>query len=171
MAVLSTPVKSAFVKLDPTVAFLVACIAVVIYFFKQHTDYEKRRGGAKQLPGPKGVPFIGNLRQLPAQKPWVALKQWGDEFGEYNAGFTPDLSEILLYPIVAKLIWGPALLHPNFTGPLYRLKLGVQEVVVVSSADHAIELLDRRSPKYSSRPRQVMANDLISRGLRLTFMP
>ena len=61
---------------------------------------------------------------------------------------------------------------PNpFAGPLYRLKLGTQEVLVVSSAEHAIELLDRRSPIYSSRPRQVMADDLISRGLRLTFMP
>ena len=51
------------------------------------------------------------------------------------------------------------------------MKLGTQEVVVVSSADYAIELLDRRSPIYSSRPRQVMAEELISRGLRLTFMP
>lgn len=57
------------------------------------------------------------------------------------------------------------------TGPIYRIKLGQQEVVVVSSADHAIELLDRRSPVYSSRPRQIVANDLISKGLRLTFMP
>jgi hypothetical protein len=69
------------------------------------------------------------------------------------------------------LIWLSIFVSPVPVGPLYRLKLGVQEVVVVSSADHAIELLDRRSPKYSSRPRQVMANDLISRGLRLTFMP
>lgn len=51
------------------------------------------------------------------------------------------------------------------------MKLGTQEVVVISSADYAIELLDRRSPIYSSRPRQVMAEELISRGLRLTFMP
>lgn len=57
------------------------------------------------------------------------------------------------------------------TGPIYRMRLGLQEVVVVSSADHAIELLDRRSPIYSSRPRQVMAEELLSRGLRLTFMP
>ncbi|KAK9900252.1 putative O-methylsterigmatocystin oxidoreductase [Cystobasidium minutum MCA 4210] len=136
MAVLSTPVADAFVHFDFKVAFVVALIAIVVYTFKQHNDFNKRKGGAKTLPGPKGAPIIGNLRQIPAVKPWVALKQWGDEFG-----------------------------------PLYRLRLGVQEVVVVSSADHAIELLDRRSPKYSSRPRQVMANDLLSRGLRLTFMP
>lgn len=51
------------------------------------------------------------------------------------------------------------------------MRLGVQEVVVVSTAEHAIELLDKRSPSYSSRPQQVFANDLVSRGLRLTFMP
>jgi hypothetical protein len=64
-----------------------------------------------------------------------------------------------------------AILIQFVTGPLYRLKMGVQEVVIVASAEHAVELLDRRSPIYSSRPRQVVANDLISRGLRLTFMP
>ena len=82
MAVLSTPVHSAFVNFDPKVAVVVGLIAILVYFFKQHNDYEKRRGGAKRLPGPKGAPLIGNLRQLPALKPWVALKQWGDEYGE-----------------------------------------------------------------------------------------
>lgn len=82
MAVLSTPVHDAFVRFDPKVAFVVALIAIVVYLFKQHNDFQKRKGGAKTLPGPKGAPIIGNLRQIPAVKPWVALKQWGDEYGE-----------------------------------------------------------------------------------------
>lgn len=99
MAVLSTPVADAFVHFDPKVALVVALIAVVVYFFKQHNDFEKRRGGAKTLPGPKGAPIIGNLRQIPAVKPWVALKQWGDEYGEFPTS-TSSLScgEPVTYP-------------------------------------------------------------------------
>lgn len=49
--------------------------------------------------------------------------------------------------------------------------MGLNELVVVGSAPVAIELLDKRSAKYSSRPRLVMASELVSRGLRMTFMP
>lgn len=96
MAVISTPVRSAFANIDPTVALLVTCIAVIVYFFKQHSDYEKRRAGAKQLPGPKGAPIIGNLKQIPAQKPWVQLKQWGDEYGEFAFNFYQGCQSIVV---------------------------------------------------------------------------
>lgn len=50
---------------------------------RSNNDFEKRRDGAKVMPGPKGAPIIGNLRQIPAVKLWVALKQWGDQYGEF----------------------------------------------------------------------------------------
>ena len=56
-------------------------------------------------------------------------------------------------------------------GPIYTLKLGFQTLLVIGRADVAIEVLDKRSSKYSSRPRLIMTSDLVSRGLRLTFMP
>lgn len=78
----SSPVAKAYISPDPTVAFIILALGVVAYFFKQQTDLKKRQGGARTLPGPKGVPLIGNLKQLPAQKPWVKLKEWADEYGE-----------------------------------------------------------------------------------------
>ncbi|ORY88519.1 putative O-methylsterigmatocystin oxidoreductase [Leucosporidium creatinivorum] len=56
-------------------------------------------------------------------------------------------------------------------GPIYTLKLGQRTVLVVGRASTALELLDKRSAIYSSRPRMVMTSELVSRGLRMTFMP
>ena len=56
-------------------------------------------------------------------------------------------------------------------GPIFRIKLGLQNVVVLSSAEAAWDLLEKRSSIYSSRPRAVMAEEIVSKGLRLTFMP
>jgi hypothetical protein len=47
----------------------------------------------------------------------------------------------------------------------------MNNVVIVSDAKTAYALLDKRSTVYSSRPRLVMAEETVSRGLRLTFMP
>lgn len=77
----SSPIKAAFTSVDPKIALLVSIIAAIVYFLKQSADLKKRKGGAKTLPGPKGLPVIGNLKQIPAQKPWVKLKEWADEYG------------------------------------------------------------------------------------------
>lgn len=56
-------------------------------------------------------------------------------------------------------------------GPIYTLRLGLNNVVVIGSPAVALELLDKRSAIYSSRPRMVMTSELVSKGLRMTFMP
>ncbi|KAK4047662.1 hypothetical protein OIO90_006091 [Microbotryomycetes sp. JL221] len=56
-------------------------------------------------------------------------------------------------------------------GPIYKLKLGRREMIVLGRADVALALLDKRSAIYSSRPRMIMTGELVSRNLRMTFMP
>ncbi|CAH7688066.1 cytochrome P450 [Phakopsora pachyrhizi] len=90
----------------------------------------------KKLPGPRGLPLVGNLLQIPKERPWVKMAEW-----------------------------------TKIYGPIYRLKLGFSNLVVLGSPKVAIELLDRRSSKYSSRPRHIMTSEHVSRGLRMTFMP
>ncbi|KAH8913348.1 cytochrome P450, partial [Atractiella rhizophila] len=55
-------------------------------------------------------------------------------------------------------------------GPIYRLQLGSRNFIVLGTAKAAYDLLDKRSAIYSSRPRQIMTSELVSRGLRMTFM-
>ena len=55
-------------------------------------------------------------------------------------------------------------------GSIYQVQLGRRKIIVVGTAEAAMELLDKRSSIYSSRPRQIMTSELVSRGLRLTFM-
>jgi len=59
----------------------------------------------------------------------------------------------------------------NQLGPIYRLKIGRSDLIVLGSPKVATELLEHRSSKYSSRPRNIMTSEYVSKGLRLTFMP
>ena len=44
-----------------------------------------RDGNANRLPlppGPKGYPLIGNLFDMPADKPWVVYDEWRKTYGK-----------------------------------------------------------------------------------------
>ncbi|GHJ86634.1 hypothetical protein NliqN6_3036 [Naganishia liquefaciens] len=57
-------------------------------------------------------------------------------------------------------------------GPIYTIWMGpTKPVLIVGSAEIANELLDKRGSIWSSRPRMIMTSELVSRGLRMTFMP
>lgn len=37
--------------------------------------------GCKPIPGPSGLPFLGNIHQLPNDYPWRKFKEWSDIHG------------------------------------------------------------------------------------------
>ncbi|KAJ0106890.1 Cytochrome P450-like protein 60 [Diaporthe amygdali] len=57
------------------------------------------------------------------------------------------------------------------TGGKFTIKVGGTYWVVLNSRRTVLELLEKRSMKYSSRMQFPMANDLVSRGNRLLLMP
>ena len=45
-------------------------------------------------PGPKGYPLIGNLFDMPANKPWIVYDEWRKTYGEI---YTNGLSSRTLF--------------------------------------------------------------------------
>lgn len=46
---------------------------------------KSRKRNPKNLPlppGPKGYPLIGNLFDVPKDKPWVAYNEWSKKYGK-----------------------------------------------------------------------------------------
>jgi len=117
--------------MDTLTFFLFALVASTLAYLA----FGKSRSKYPLPPGPKGLPIIGNLHQIPRSRPWVQLAKWSRQYG-----------------------------------PVYRLRMGRTDLIVLGTAQAALDLLDRRSAIYSSRPRLIMTSELVSRGLRMTFM-
>ncbi|KAI1826768.1 cytochrome P450 [Xylaria intraflava] len=79
-------------------------------------------------PGPKGLPILGNLRDLPTGGGMEA-HHW--------------------------------LKHKQLYGPISSVTTMGQPIIIINDADTAFQLLEKRSVKYSSRPRQIVAGEII----------
>ncbi|KAK5630396.1 hypothetical protein RRF57_006111 [Xylaria bambusicola] len=79
-------------------------------------------------PGPKGLPLVGNLNDLP--KP-----------GAFEAQH-----------------W---LEHKKLYGPISSVTVFGQSIIIINDAQVAFELFEARSSKYSSRPKQLFASELV----------
>jgi len=55
----------------------------------------------------------------------------------------------------------------NLLGPIVYLKLPGQSMIIIGSHKVAEDLLERRSSKYSDRPRFIVANNLIAGNLAI----
>ncbi|KAJ7476756.1 cytochrome P450 [Mycena latifolia] len=86
-----------------------------------------RSKGLPLPPGPRKLPLVGNLFDMPSTFEWETYMEWSKTFN----------SDIL---------------HFNIAG---------QSVVVLSSAEAAVDLLEKRSAIYSDRARMPMINELM----------
>ena len=44
----------------------------------------KKSSAAPLPPGPKKLPFLGNLLDMPAEREWEKFTTWGNQFGIYS---------------------------------------------------------------------------------------
>lgn len=65
--------------LSPSVLGLAAVAGLVIYllFFSK----PKLPPGTKKLPGPKGIPLLGSVPDLPAKHSWLQFYAWTKQYG------------------------------------------------------------------------------------------
>ncbi|POW08513.1 hypothetical protein PSTT_07476 [Puccinia striiformis] len=109
----------------------------------------------------------------------IAILSWLGWFSRrYHDGKGKKIPQPAGLPIVGNLFQvrqpNPWIQMAKWTkefGPIYRLKMGRSDLIVLGSPKIAVELLEQRSSKYSSRPRNIMTSEYVSKGLRLTFMP
>ncbi|RDW71437.1 hypothetical protein BP6252_08000 [Coleophoma cylindrospora] len=62
------------------IVFFFVAIGIAIY----HSESRKGKGlppGISRLPGPKGIPFIGRVHDVPSKATWLKFHQWSQEYG------------------------------------------------------------------------------------------
>ena len=95
----------------------------------------RQRPGAHLPPGPKKLPFIGNILSMPSTLEWETFVKWGQEHSARL--IDPPHSFHLLMPLTDSDI-----IHVNALGT---------SIVILNSYKVAADLLVERSSIYSSR--------------------
>ncbi|KAI0771956.1 cytochrome P450 [Trametes elegans] len=111
-----------------------AAILVAVILLNRFFNTKKRQGPLP--PGPKGLPVIGNLLDMPASHEWRTFAQWGQRWGD--------------------------IISVTFLGQPY---------VILNSAKHAVELLEKKSSIYSSRPVIPVGGELVGWNRTLALLP
>ncbi|KIJ70502.1 hypothetical protein HYDPIDRAFT_78129 [Hydnomerulius pinastri MD-312] len=109
--------------MSPAIWINLSLVTLGLYIVKQLYG---RKAGPPLPPGPKPIPIIGNLLDMPKEKPWETFLEWGKEYGD----------------IVSVDVMG-------------------QRVIILNSANHALNLLEKKSAITSHRPVLQMTGEMI----------
>ncbi len=111
-------------------------IAFVGFILAWHLFRRTRRSTARFPPGPRGLPLIGNLLDMPSEKEWLTFAKWGRKYG------TVPPSENLAIKYA----------HSILQGDITSVSILGQRMVAINSVQIAASLLDKKSLISSDRP-------------------
>lgn len=63
---------------------LLALGATVVFTFVLSKVIAKKPSNTPLPPGPKGLPFIGNVADMPREHEWKKYAEWGRQFGMFK---------------------------------------------------------------------------------------
>ncbi|KDR66544.1 hypothetical protein GALMADRAFT_259056 [Galerina marginata CBS 339.88] len=113
--------------MTPTPKWLDLFVLLATFAFAVVIRDRKKRLGLPYPPGPRKLPLLGNLLDLPTSFEWETYTRWGKE---YNSD----------------------VIHLTAAG---------NDLIIINSFKAAIDLLEKRSSIYSSRPRFTMVTELM----------
>ena len=121
-----------------------ACIALV--------RSARWRSRPRLPPGPRGYPIVGNLFDLSPSYAWEQFSVWGKQYGRFS----------LLHPCAIYAL-ARACAHRTFCtlGEITHISVLGQDMIILNSSKAAIDLLDKRSSIYSSRPILMMGGETV----------
>jgi hypothetical protein len=119
-------------SLMSTVDLLVLMLALATFIAIR--DYQKRRG-LPYPPGPRPLPLIGNLLDIPREFSWLWYLQLSKKYG---------MVHFLLRLLV--------LLTEDISGDIMSFHVFGQVIVVLNSVEMTKDLLEKRGDIYSDRP-------------------
>ncbi|THU83604.1 cytochrome P450 [Dendrothele bispora CBS 962.96] len=115
---------------------LAALIFTALVLFRRLAKNPNNPQGLPPPPGPRGLPILGNLLQIPSDRYWLKFDEWIREYG-----------------------------------PVVSINLAGKRVVLLGTPKVAADLFDRKSAIYSDRPRWILANDILAKGMHIGVMP
>jgi hypothetical protein len=118
------------VSLNSTLNILVLVSSLAVYLAIR--DYRRRRG-LPYPPGPRPLPLIGNLSDIPKEFSWLLYTQLSKKHG-------------MIYFAVR------GLLTEGMSGDVLSFHVFGQVIVVLNSVKANKDLLERRGEIYSDRP-------------------
>jgi hypothetical protein len=64
------------------VALIIALILFAVYVLKSRIF---QSNSPSLPPGPKGLPWVGNIFDMPSEKEWLTFAKWGETYGRLLA--------------------------------------------------------------------------------------
>ena len=114
----------------------ISCLQTLVAFFALRW---KRSPRPLLPPGPKSLPFVGNMLQMPVLQPWEKYGDWAKQYGMRLFGFL-----LVSYLTLSSI------------GDIVFLDLPSQPTLIISSAKVAFDLMEKRPQIYSDRIPLVM---------------
>ncbi len=122
----------------PVLAQLVVALLIILYF-RSIARWRARTCGRPLPPGPKRLPIIGNMFNIPRLKQWVGYRDLSRQLGKRGHSIPRTYKFIGLVE-----------------GDVIYFQLLGQSVVVLGSSEVISEYLDKRSAHTSDRVQSPM---------------